>query len=193
MHSLRMKWQSLPRGIVVAITALAIYVPLSLIIIQSFLSAPFFMPDKIFSLDAFHFIFDDPDFPKALKSGFILAAGLAVIAVPLGSILAFLMSRTDLPGRRWIEPLILVPVFVSPMVLGFGYVVATGPVGFFSLWAQDLLGFVPWNVYSLNQYRHHRRSDTRTVWLSLYGLSRCTAWARTSKRRPAWLAPGPSR
>ena len=149
MQSMRMKWQSLPRGVVVAITALAIYVPLSLIIIQSFLSAPFFMPDKVFSLDAFRFIFADPDFPKALKSGLILAAGLAIIAVPLGSILAFLMSRTDLPGRHWIEPLILVPVFVSPMVLGFGYVVATGPVGFFSLWAQDLLGFVPWNVYSL--------------------------------------------
>jgi iron(III) transport system permease protein len=33
------------------------------------------------------------------------------------------MVRTDLPGRRFIEPLILVPIFVSPMVLGFGYVV----------------------------------------------------------------------
>lgn len=149
MHSLRTKWQSLPRGIVVALTALAIYLPLSLIVIQSFLSAPFFMPDKVFGLDAFQFIFNDPDFPKALKSGLILAAGLFVIAVPLGSILAFLMSRTDLPGRRWIEPLILVPVFVSPMVLGFGYVVAAGPVGFFSMWAKDLLGFVPWNIYSL--------------------------------------------
>jgi iron(III) transport system permease protein len=40
------------------------------------------------------------------------------------------MVRTDLPGRRLIEPLILVPIFVSPMVLGFGYVVAAGPVGF---------------------------------------------------------------
>lgn len=149
MQSLRSKWQSLPRGVVVLITALAIYVPLSFIIIQSFLSAPFFSPSKTFSLDAFRFIFADPDFYKALKSGFILAFGLAVIAIPLGGMLAFLMIRTDLPGRRWIEPLILVPVFVSPMVLGFGYVVAAGPVGFFSIWAQNLLGFVPWNVYSL--------------------------------------------
>ena len=37
------------------------------------------------------------------------------------------MERTDLPGKRWIEPLILVPSFVSPMVLAFGYVVAAGP------------------------------------------------------------------
>ena len=147
MQSLRRKWQSLPRGVVVLITALAIYVPLSFIIIQSFLSAPFFSPSKVFSLDAFRFIFADSDFYKALKSGFILAFGLAAIAIPLGGMLAFLMIRTDLPGRRWIEPLILVPIFVSPMVLGFGYV-AAGPVGF-STWAQSLLGFVPWNVYSL--------------------------------------------
>ncbi|VFS46044.1 molybdate ABC transporter permease protein [Budvicia aquatica] len=45
--------------------------------------------------------------------------------------------------------MILVPVFVSPMVLGFGYVVAAGPVGFFSLWVQDIIGFVPWNIYSM--------------------------------------------
>lgn len=149
MYSLRKIKQSLPRGVVVMLTALFIYGPLALIVTQSFLSAPFFVPDKTFSLDAYRFVFDDPDFYKALKSGFILAIGLVVIVIPLGGILAFLIVRSDLPGRRWIEPMILVPVFVSPMVLGFGYVVAAGPVGFFSLWMQDLFGFVPWNIYSM--------------------------------------------
>ena len=37
----RLNW---PRGIVVALTALAIFLPLLLIFYQSFLSAPFFMP-----------------------------------------------------------------------------------------------------------------------------------------------------
>jgi iron(III) transport system permease protein len=150
MNALRRKWQSLPRGMVVLITALVIYIPLSFIVIQSFLSAPFFSPSKEWSLESFEFIFTDPDFYKALKSGFILAFGLVVIAIPLGGILAFLMVRTDLPGRRLIEPLILVPIFVSPMVLGFGYVVAAGPVGFFSLWAQAIFGFVPWNIYDMS-------------------------------------------
>jgi iron(III) transport system permease protein len=150
MRSYLRKWQSLPRSVVVVITALVIYVPLSFIVIQSFLSAPFFSPSKVFSLESFEFIFTDPDFYKALKSGFILAFGLVVIAIPLGGILAFLMVRTDLPGRRFIEPLILVPIFVSPMVLGFGYVVAAGPVGFFSLWAESLFGFVPWNIYAMS-------------------------------------------
>ncbi|HBU0101964.1 TPA: iron ABC transporter permease [Klebsiella pneumoniae] len=149
MNVLRRKWQGLPRGVVVCITALVIYVPLLFIVVQSFLSAPFFSRSKSWRLEAFAFIFTDPDFYLALRSGFILAFGLVIIAIPLGGILAFLMVRTDLPGRRIIEPLILVPIFVSPMVLGFGYVVAAGPVGFFSQWAQQLIGFVPWNIYSM--------------------------------------------
>lgn len=114
MNVLRRKWQGLPRGVVVCITALVIYVPLLFIVVQSFLSAPFFSRSKSWSLEAFAFIFTDPDFYLALRSGFILAFGLVIIAIPLGGILAFLMVRTDLPGRRIIEPLILVPIFVSP-------------------------------------------------------------------------------
>lgn len=141
----RLNW---PRGLVVALTALAIFLPLCLIFYQSFLSAPFFMPDATLGLDAYRFIVDDPDFGMAFKNGLLLAIGLAAIAVPLGGMLAFLMVRTDLPGRNWIAPLLLVPIFVSPMVMGFGYVVAMGPVGFYSTWIKDLVGFIPWNVYS---------------------------------------------
>ncbi len=35
------------------------------------------------------------------------------------------------------------------MVVAFGYVVAVGPVGIFSTVAKELLGVVPWNLYSL--------------------------------------------
>ncbi|GGE62969.1 iron(III) transport system permease protein [Paenalcaligenes hominis] len=148
MRTLQHTWQRMPRFVVVLLTALAIYLPLSLIVYQSFLDQPFFAPNKSLGLDAFRFIFDDPDFYKALRSGFYMAFGLAIISIPLGGVLAFLITRTDLPGRRWLEPLILVPIFVSPMVLGFGYIVAAGPVGFFSVWTQELIGSVPWNVYS---------------------------------------------
>lgn len=148
MRTMHDTWQRLPRFVVVLLTALAIYLPLSLIVYQSFLNQPFFAPNKSLGLDAFRFIFDDPDFYKALRSGFYMAFGLAIISIPLGGVLAFLITRTNLPGRRWLEPLILVPIFVSPMVLGFGYIVAAGPVGFFSVWTQELIGIVPWNVYS---------------------------------------------
>ena len=137
-----------PRGVVVVLASIAIFLPLFLIFYQSFLSAPFFMPVKELGLDAYRFIFDDPDFTMAFKNAFLLAVGLAAIAVPLGGMLAFLMIRTDLPAKGFIAPLLLVPIFVSPMVMGFGYVVSMGPVGFYSLWAKDILGLVPWNIYS---------------------------------------------
>src|SRR5688572_14453866 len=123
-----------PRGIVVLLTCTAIFLPLFLIFYQSFLSAPFFMPEKSLGLDAYRFIVEDPDFAVAFRNGALLALGLTVIAVPLGGMLAFLMIRTDLPGRSWIAPMLLVPIFVSPMVMAFGYVVAMGPVGFYSTW-----------------------------------------------------------
>ena len=136
------------RGLVVVLAATAIFLPLFLIFYQSFLTAPFFMPAKQFGLDAYRFIFDDPDFSSAAWNALYLALGLTAIAVPLGGMLAFLMIRTDLPGKGFIAPALLVPIFVSPMVMGFGYVVSMGPVGFYSVWAKDLLGFIPWNIYS---------------------------------------------
>jgi iron(III) transport system permease protein len=138
-----------PRYAVILVTAVAVLMPLALIFYQSLLSAPFFSPDKKLGLGAFAFIFADSDFWDAFLNSVVIATGMTIIAVPLGAILAFLMVRTDLPGRRWIEPLLLIPVFVSPMVLAFGYVVSAGPVGFYSVWAKDILGGVPWNVYSL--------------------------------------------
>src|SRR5438874_6269949 len=140
---------SLPRTTVVVITAVVIFMPLGLIFWQSFLNAPFFNPAKHFSFDAYAFIFEDADFWSAFLNSFVIAAGMVLIALPLGAALAFLLTRTDLPAQRAIEVLVLIPVFVSPMVLAFGYVVAMGPVGFYSTWAKGLVGDVPWNVYSL--------------------------------------------
>ena len=137
------------RALTILVTATAVLGPLSLIFYQSFLTAPFFDPRKTVGLGAYAFVFSDPDFWYALRNSVVIATGMTLIAVPLGSLLAFVMERTDLPGKRWFEPLILVPSFVSPMVLSFGFVVAAGPVGFYTVWAQELFGVAPWGLYSI--------------------------------------------
>jgi iron(III) transport system permease protein len=139
------------RWIVLAVLTVAVALPLAFIVFQSLLSAPFFDANKTLGLESFRFIFSDPDFWSALRNSFYIATGMLFISIPLGGVLAFLMVRTDLPGRRWLEPLLLTPVFVSPMVLAFGYVVAAGPVGFYSVWFKALFGAaeVPWNIYSV--------------------------------------------
>ncbi len=137
------------RFIVLGLTILAVAVPLSLVIYQAFLTAPFFDPSAKFSFGAFSFVFADDDFWQAFRTTIIVAAGMAAIAVPLGALLAFVMVRTDIPGKHILEPMILIPIFVSAVVVAFGYVVAIGPVGIFSTLAKDVLGFVPWNLYSM--------------------------------------------
>lgn len=138
-----------PRLAAILGVTLAVAAPLGLLFYQSFLSAPFFDPSARFSFEAYQYILASPDFHRAFASSFAISLCMTIIAVPLGSLLGFLIVRTDIPGRRWLEPWLLVPVFLSPIVLAFGYVVAVGPVGFFSLWAKSLFGTVPWNLYSL--------------------------------------------
>jgi len=138
-----------PRALTILVTAAAVFAPLALILYQSLLDAPFFDAKKNAGLDAYRFIFADADFWQASENSFLIAGGMTLIAVPLGALLAFVMERTDIRGRQWIEPLLLVPSFVSPMVLSFGYVVAAGPVGFYTIWTRDLFGAAPWNIYSV--------------------------------------------
>ena len=137
------------RSAVVIGVALVVFAPLGLILYQSFLSEAFFSPTAGFSLEAYRYVLADSGFHSAFGTSLLVSSGMTLIAVPLGSLLAFLLARTDLPGKNWLEPWLLVPIFLSPVVLAFGYVVAVGPVGFFSLWTKALIGRVPWNLYSL--------------------------------------------
>jgi iron(III) transport system permease protein len=136
------------RVAIIAVTALAALAPLSLMIYQSFLTESVFTPGARFGLEAYRSVLADEDFAVAFGTTLLIGSCMVLIAVPLGSILAFLMARTDLPGRNWLEPLILIPVFVSALVLSFGYVFALGPAGILTTSFKSWTGFTPWNLYS---------------------------------------------
>jgi iron(III) transport system permease protein len=132
-----------------AVLAVCVLSPVGLIVYQSFLSGPFFDSTAHHGFEAYAFVLADPDFWKALRNTTIFAFGMVAVAVPLGAMVAFLLTRTDLAGRRWLEPLVLMPMFFSAIVLGFGYTVAIGPSGFVSLAFKKVFGSVPWGIYGL--------------------------------------------
>ncbi len=134
---------------VITLLTLAVMAPVGLIAYQSMLDNAFFDATAAFGLDAFDYVLTDPDFWQALRTTAVFSVGMGLVATPLGAGLAFLLTRTDLPGRRWLEPFLLVPMFISSIVLAFGYTVAVGPTGFLSLWVKDLIGFVPWSIYGM--------------------------------------------
>jgi iron(III) transport system permease protein len=141
-----MLWFRLPTVVILAVVVL---LPVGVVVYQSFLDEPCFVAAARLSLESYRFILAEPDFARAFLTSFLLAAGMTAIAVPFGGVLAFLVVRTDLPGKSWIEPALLVPIVLSPIVIAFGYVISVGPVGFASLAVKQLIGFVPWNLYSL--------------------------------------------
>src|SRR5438046_8437559 len=85
------------RALTILVTATAVLGPLSLIVYQSLLTAPFFDASKEVGVGAYEFIFKDEDFWKAGLNSILIATGMTLIAVPLGGLLAFIMERTDLP------------------------------------------------------------------------------------------------
>ncbi|MDQ7262662.1 iron ABC transporter permease [Paracoccus sp. PS-1] len=137
------------RIIVIGLLAIAVMAPVGLIIYQSFLDGPFFSPRATLSFSAYSYVLTDPMFWKALWTTTVFAVGMVAIAVPLGGLLAFLLTRTDIRFKRTLEILVLVPMFISSIVLAFGYTVSVGPSGFVSMWMRSVFGFVPWNLYSL--------------------------------------------
>ncbi|MEX2223441.1 MAG: iron ABC transporter permease [Candidatus Rokuibacteriota bacterium] len=72
-------------------------------------------------------VLGDPPLQKALTSTLVLGVGSGALALAIGAPLAWLSARTDLPGRRIIQSLIMAS-FVTPPFLGaFAWVMLAGP------------------------------------------------------------------
>ena len=103
------------------------------------------------SLQNFVALFSDPRFYQAVGNTVLCGAGATIISCVLGFSLAWVVSRTDMPGRRWFEILNLVPFFLSPYVGAVSWIYLAAPN---SGLLQNLLaplgiqlGFL--NIYSL--------------------------------------------
>ncbi|MBA2373644.1 MAG: iron ABC transporter permease, partial [Chloroflexi bacterium] len=55
----------------------------------------------------------------------LVGAGTVAVGVPL----AWLTTRTDLPGRRWWTVLVVIPLAIPSYVVGFAFLAAFGPRG----------------------------------------------------------------
>ena len=139
---------AVPRGLTIAVTAAAVLSPLSLILYQSFLTAPFFDARKTAGIGAYQFIFADPDFWQASLNSVLIAAAMVIIAVPLGGLLAFVMNGPT-SGQALDRAAAACSQLRVADGAAFGYVVADGPVGFYTVWATEWLGGAPWGIYSL--------------------------------------------
>lgn len=75
-----------------------------------------------------------------LLTTLLLATVVTVLTVVIGVGLAFLVERTDLPGRSFWRVLAAMPLVVPPYVGAFCYLTLLGPRGLFEQWLADRLG-----------------------------------------------------
>lgn len=66
----------------------------------------------------------------AVRNTLLLALGVTVLALVLGTALALVLRRADVPGRSLLRVVVLLPVLVPDFVLGYSWLRAYGPTGF---------------------------------------------------------------
>ncbi|WP_336662471.1 ABC transporter permease [Leucobacter sp. USHLN154] len=89
----------------------------------------------------------DPDVLGAAGNSLVSAAVSAVLAVVIGSALAVLLERTDLPGRRALRLLALSPMLMPPFVGAIAWLSLLGPSAAVNTFWTQRFGAPLWNLY----------------------------------------------
>src|SRR5207253_10364754 len=105
---------------------------------------------KHFTLEHYRQFFTDPAFVKPLLTTLWTSAAVGALCVLAAAPMSWLVSRTDLPGKRLLRTLILAS-FVTPPFLGaFAWVLLGGPnAGLINQWYYALFGLKPFEAAPL--------------------------------------------
>ena len=136
--------------ILVALTTLALVLfPILPVLYQAVLDKPLYDPAATLSLSNFARLFDTPEFGDILVNTAYFAVFTTVIAQGIGVLTAVLVGRTDIPGRTFFGEMLLWPLFLSHLVIAFGWFTMYGPSGYVTLFVESLVGAKPWNLYTV--------------------------------------------
>lgn len=131
------------------VTAVLVLAPLVPTVYQSLIDRPLYEAGGVFSTENYVKLFTEEGFGGVVLNSLAFAALTTVIAVVLSVLLSVLLVRTKIPGGRVMGPLLLWPIYISPLVLAFGWILVYGPGGFVSVGVRTLIGTIPWNLYSI--------------------------------------------
>jgi iron(III) transport system permease protein len=95
----------------------------------------------------------DGDLYRLLWNTLGLTFVVAIGAVSIGVSLAWLVIRTDLPGKTWLRWILALPLVIPPYVGAMAYIILIGPRSTFSKWWEQQR-WLPesWQDYPLDIY-----------------------------------------
>ncbi|MCE0762044.1 iron ABC transporter permease [Pseudonocardia kujensis] len=122
------------------VVAVLVLVPLGFLLVKTFTVG------GSFSLAAFADTVKYPGFGAALWTTVVFAVLATVIALVTGSVTAFVLVRTDVPGRRALSLVVLVPLILPSVLYAMAWVFLASPrIGLL----EHFLGWTALNVYSV--------------------------------------------
>jgi iron(III) transport system permease protein len=135
--------------LVLALVALLVVYPVVILVFNSFQVGQFGTPTH-FGLDNWTSAFRSPRVLDTLKNTLSLSAARQGIAIVVGVLVAWLLARTDLPGRNWLEFGFWVAVFLPTLTVTLGWIMVFDSFNGLAnqLW-QSLFGIKgPFNIFS---------------------------------------------
>lgn len=135
--------------LVLAVLAILVLAPIVPTLYQSFIDRPLYEAGGVFTASNYVSLFTDAGFGTVVLNTAMFAVLTTVLTLVIAVPMAVIVVRTKLPGGRVFAVAMQWPFFISSLILGFGWITMYGPAGFVSTWLRDLLGFVPWNLYTI--------------------------------------------
>ncbi|MFB9950501.1 ABC transporter permease [Rhizobium puerariae] len=135
---------------IAVLTLVLVAGPILPLIYQSVLDRPLYEgANAKLTLENYTDLFTAGPFKTVIVNTFIFAFLSTVISQFIGVLCAVLVGRTNVPGRRLFGDMLLWPLLISHLILSFGWFLIYGPAGYVTMWVQSIIGFQPWNLYTL--------------------------------------------
>jgi iron(III) transport system permease protein len=128
-----------------------VLLPLALLGVSA-LTPTGFPPDPGWTLGHFRTVYGAGGFWRYVGNTVSFALGATALALSLGTVLAWLVERTDLPGRGAVRALIVLPMATPPILMAIGWVMLASPrIGFLNDALRVGLGLdsAPFDIYSV--------------------------------------------
>lgn len=129
----------------VAILGLAVVYPSIILIINSFKTK------SGYSFENYLYVFSNEYILQSMLNSAKVVICSTLFSTVIGVFLAWIVIRTNVPGKKYWQRLLTIPYFIPPFIGAIAWTFLLGPIGYFNKFLAVIMGTMrgPINVYSI--------------------------------------------